>query len=101
MLKLAEKSHHADKSSSDTTQEAYTAALKLLLSQGHAVQYEHVAQASLVLEWTIGLVVMNATETGRGTGLHVRHCQCVCTPACVQAILACNMPVHSKEIARR
>lgn len=47
MLKLAVLSQHTDKSSLNITQEAYTAALKLLLSRGHSVQYEHVAQASV------------------------------------------------------
>lgn len=46
MLKLAELSQLADKSSMDITQAAFRAALKLLLSQGHAVQYELVAKVS-------------------------------------------------------
>ena len=46
MLKLADLSQHADKSSLSVTQEAYNAALKLLLSHGHTVQYEQVAQVN-------------------------------------------------------
>ena len=49
MLKLADLSQHADKSSLTITQDAYPAALKLLLSHGHAVQYEQVAQVNFAL----------------------------------------------------
>ena len=44
MLKLAAFSKGASHSTSDTAREAYHAALKLLLSKGHAVQYDQVAQ---------------------------------------------------------
>ena len=46
MLKLAEMSEHASTSSLDVTKTAYSAALKLLLSMGHAVHYDQVALVS-------------------------------------------------------
>ena len=44
MLKLAALSKAASHSHPDIAREAFHAALKLLLSKGHAVQYDQVAQ---------------------------------------------------------
>lgn len=48
MLKLAAFSKGNRHSNSDIAREAFHAALKLLLSKGHAVQYDQVAQVCFV-----------------------------------------------------
>ena len=47
MLKLADLSRTADGSNPEVTREAFQAALKLLLSKGHAVQHDLVAQVCM------------------------------------------------------
>lgn len=57
MLKLAALSKRASHSTPDIAREALHAALKLLLSKGHAVQYDQVAQVLHAVSDTAGIKI--------------------------------------------